>query len=98
MRFDFARGQQNSIGAKQWVFFFGPESVEHILNVLGTRIPGYENEIVILWQPSTAQTRDQGNCIWRLLNLEIWMRIMLDAEPVEAVALSAKQAHAIALN
>ena len=42
-----------------------------------------------------AQVRDHGNRIWRLLNLEIWMRMMLDGEPVEAVAVGAKRAQAI---
>jgi asparagine synthase (glutamine-hydrolysing) len=45
-----------------------------------------------------AQVRDHGNRIWRLLNLEIWMRIMLDGEPTEAVAVGAKQAHAFPMN
>ena len=42
-----------------------------------------------------SQTRDHGNRIWRLLNLEIWMRMMLDGEPAEAVAVGGKRALAI---
>jgi asparagine synthase (glutamine-hydrolysing) len=30
--------------------------------------------------------RDQGNRIWRLLNLELWQRVCLDGEPVEDIA------------
>ena len=45
-----------------------------------------------------AQVRDHGNRIWRLLNLEIWMRIMVDREPAEAVVVGAKQAHAFPVN
>jgi len=33
-----------------------------------------------------ARVRDHGNRIWRLVNLEIWFRVMVDGEPVEAVA------------
>jgi asparagine synthase (glutamine-hydrolysing) len=32
-----------------------------------------------------AGQRDQGNRIWRLLNLELWQRVFLDSEPVGAV-------------
>jgi asparagine synthase (glutamine-hydrolysing) len=32
-----------------------------------------------------AKTRDHGNRIWRLLNLETWLRVMIDGEPVEAM-------------
>jgi asparagine synthase (glutamine-hydrolysing) len=45
-----------------------------------------------------ATARDHGNRIWRLLNLEIWMRIMLDGEPAEAVAVGAKPAQAISVS
>ncbi len=30
--------------------------------------------------------RDHGNRIWRLLNLEVWLRVMIDGEGAEAVA------------
>ena len=33
-----------------------------------------------------AKARDHGNRIWRLLNLELWMRVMIDGEPAEDVA------------
>ena len=32
------------------------------------------------------KVRDHGNRIWRLLNLEIWLRVWMDREPAEAVA------------
>jgi asparagine synthase (glutamine-hydrolysing) len=32
-----------------------------------------------------AGQRDQGNRIWRLLNLELWQRVFLDSEPVDAM-------------
>jgi asparagine synthase (glutamine-hydrolysing) len=32
-----------------------------------------------------AGQRDQGNRIWRLLNLELWHRVFLDSEPVDAM-------------
>jgi asparagine synthase (glutamine-hydrolysing) len=33
-----------------------------------------------------AKVRDHGNRIWRLVNLEVWQRVMIDGEPVEAAA------------
>jgi len=33
-----------------------------------------------------VKARDHGNRIWRLLNLELWMRVMIDDEPAEDVA------------
>jgi asparagine synthase (glutamine-hydrolysing) len=33
-----------------------------------------------------AKSRDHGNRIWRLLNLETWFRVMIDGEPVEITA------------
>ena len=33
-----------------------------------------------------AQARDHGNRIWRLINLEIWQRVMIDGEPAETAA------------
>jgi asparagine synthase (glutamine-hydrolysing) len=32
-----------------------------------------------------SKTRDHGNRIWRLMNLEIWQRVMIDGEAVESV-------------
>jgi asparagine synthase (glutamine-hydrolysing) len=45
-----------------------------------------------------AKMRDHGNQIWRLINLEIWQRVMIDGEPVEAAAghLRSSKSHALA--
>jgi asparagine synthase (glutamine-hydrolysing) len=37
-----------------------------------------------LFAEHRARSRDHGNRIWRLLNLETWMRVMIDREPVES--------------
>ena len=39
-----------------------------------------------LFNEHRASKRDHGNRIWRLLNLETWLRVMIDREPVEAVS------------
>jgi len=39
-----------------------------------------------LFAEHRAKSRDHGNRIWRLLNLETWLRVMIDQEPVERVA------------
>jgi asparagine synthase (glutamine-hydrolysing) len=33
-----------------------------------------------------TKVRDHGNRIWRLINLEIWQRVMIDGEPVDSAA------------
>lgn len=38
-----------------------------------------------LFAEHRAKSRDHGNRIWRLLNLEIWQRVMIDREPIEVV-------------
>ena len=45
-----------------------------------------------------AKTRDHGNRIWRLLNLEIWHRVFIDGEPMEAISVSGASASAVAVN
>jgi asparagine synthase (glutamine-hydrolysing) len=39
-----------------------------------------------LFAEHRAKSRDHGNRIWRLLNLETWMRVVIDQEPAEEVA------------
>jgi asparagine synthase (glutamine-hydrolysing) len=45
-----------------------------------------------------AKTRDHGSRIWRLLNLEIWHRVFIDGEPMEAVSVSGASSNAVAVN
>jgi asparagine synthase (glutamine-hydrolysing) len=44
-----------------------------------------------------AKVRDHGNQIWRLINLEIWQRVMLDGEPAAAVAAHLSSSKPVAL-
>jgi asparagine synthase (glutamine-hydrolysing) len=39
-----------------------------------------------LFSEHRAKSRDHGNRIWRLLNLETWLRVMIDGEAVESAA------------
>jgi asparagine synthase (glutamine-hydrolysing) len=45
-----------------------------------------------------AKTRDHGNRIWRLLNLEIWHRVFIDSEPVEAISVHGNSSPVVAVN
>jgi hypothetical protein len=45
-----------------------------------------------------AKVRDHGNRIWRLLNLEIWHRVFIDGEAMEAVSVSGASPSAVAVN
>lgn len=38
-----------------------------------------------LFAEHRARTRDHGNRIWRLLNLELWERVCLEGDPVDHV-------------
>ncbi len=51
-----------------------------------------------LFAEHRAKWRDHGNHIWRLLNLEIWLRVMIDGEPIEAVSAELGASKAIAKN
>jgi asparagine synthase (glutamine-hydrolysing) len=44
-----------------------------------------------------TKVRDHGNRIWRLLNLEIWQRVMIEGEPVEAAAVQLSSSKLVAL-
>jgi asparagine synthase (glutamine-hydrolysing) len=44
------------------------------------------------------KSRDHGNRIWRLLNLETWMRLMIDGEPWESVSAGRSSAVAAVLS
>ena len=41
-----------------------------------------------LFAEHRAKFRDHGNRIWRLLNLELWQRVMIDKEPIDRVSIS----------
>src|SRR6202167_1196111 len=76
-----------------WEYWLsGPplECLEHILLEPRTTERGlFRPEAVQrLFAEHRAKLRDHGNRIWRLLNLEIWHRIMIDGEPLEAVSTS----------
>jgi asparagine synthase (glutamine-hydrolysing) len=38
-----------------------------------------------LFSEHRAKTRDHGSRIWRLLNFEIWQRVMIEGDPLESV-------------
>jgi asparagine synthase (glutamine-hydrolysing) len=67
------------------------ESIEQLLTEPRTLDRGYfrADAIQTLFSEHRAGRRDHGNRIWRLLNLELWMRVCLDRDPVEpAIELS----------
>jgi asparagine synthase (glutamine-hydrolysing) len=51
-----------------------------------------------LFAEHRAKSHDHGNRIWRLLNLEIWHRVMIDGEPADAVAARGHSSHVVALS
>jgi asparagine synthase (glutamine-hydrolysing) len=48
-----------------------------------------------LFAEHRTKSRDHGNRIWRLLNFEMWQRVMIDREPFEAVSLGRSTAAAV---
>jgi asparagine synthase (glutamine-hydrolysing) len=70
-----------------WAYWLaGPQldSLEQLLLEPRTLNRGYFRAEAIrsLFGEHRAARRDNGNRIWRLLNLELWMRVCLDGEPV----------------
>jgi asparagine synthase (glutamine-hydrolysing) len=51
-----------------------------------------------LFAKHRSKTRDNGNRIWRLLNLETWLRVMIDGDPVEGIDAGGKSATLAALS
>ena len=45
-----------------------------------------------------TKLRDHGNRIWRLINLEIWHRVMIDGEPAESAAAHLSSSKPVALH
>ena len=50
-----------------------------------------------LFSAHRAKIRDHGNRIWRLLNLEIWLRLMVDRETAESVMAGLRTPKAVAV-
>jgi len=44
-----------------------------------------------------SRSRDRGNQIWRLLNFELWFRVMIEGEPTEAAAVCGNSSQTVAL-
>ncbi len=51
-----------------------------------------------LFAEHRSKSRDHGNRIWRLLNLETWLRVMIDGDPVEGVEAGGKSGSLAALS
>jgi asparagine synthase (glutamine-hydrolysing) len=79
----------------------GPQldDLEHmLLEPRSTERGLFRREIVKrIFAEHRAKARDHGNRIWRLINLEIWQRIMIDGEPVEAAAAHPSSSKPVAL-
>src|SRR3989441_4821165 len=68
-----------------WAYWLlGPQLGELEIMLLGPRTTArglFRREVIQrLFAEHRAQHRDHGNRIWRLLNLETWMRVFLDGE------------------
>jgi asparagine synthase (glutamine-hydrolysing) len=51
-----------------------------------------ESAVRTLFSEHRSKARDHGNRIWRLLNLETWLRVMIDQEPVNDIDLTGRKA------
>ena len=51
-----------------------------------------------LFAEHRSKTRDHGNRIWRLLNLETWLRVMIDGDPVGGIDIGGNSATLAALS
>jgi asparagine synthase (glutamine-hydrolysing) len=76
-----------------WAYWLaGPQldQLEQLLLEPRTRERGYFHSEAVqkLFAEHRAGSRDHGNRIWRLLNLELWERVCLEGDPVSEVAQS----------
>jgi asparagine synthase (glutamine-hydrolysing) len=76
-----------------WAYWLaGPQldQLEQLLLEPRTRERGYFNPEAVkrLFAEHRAASRDHGNRIWRLLNLELWERVCLEGEPIGEAAQS----------
>jgi len=74
-----------------WAYWLaGPQLAEIELMLFEPRSQArnlFRPEVVrSIFAEHRAGYRDHGNRIWRLLNLELWQRVFIDVEPVDAVA------------
>jgi asparagine synthase (glutamine-hydrolysing) len=74
-----------------WSYWLAGPQLDEIGSLLSeprSRVRGlFQPEAIQrLFSEHRAGSRDHGNRIWRLLNLELWQRIFLDREPVSALA------------
>jgi len=74
-----------------WAYWLaGPQldQLEQLLLAPRTRERGYFHSegVQRLFAEHRAGSRDHGNRIWRLLNLELWERVCLEGDPVGEVA------------
>lgn len=81
-----------------WAYWLGGEQLDQLEKTLldpRAMDRGYfrPDAVKNLFAEHRAGTRDHGNRIWRLLNLEIWQRVCLEREPVSEVS----QTHGVAL-
>ena len=81
-----------------WAYWLGGEQLDQLEKTLldpRAMDRGYfrPDAVKNLFAEHRAGTRDHGNRIWRLLNLEIWQRVCLEREPVSEVS----QTHGVVL-
>ena len=74
-----------------WAYWLaGPQldQLEQLLLEPRTRERGYfdPEAVQTLFAEHRAGSRDHGNRIWRLLNLELWERVCVEGEPIGEVA------------
>ncbi len=74
-----------------WAYWLaGPQldQLEQLLLEPRTRERGYFDAAAVqrLFAEHRARSRDHGNRIWRLLNLELWERVCLEGEPIGEMA------------
>jgi len=85
-----------------WEYWLaGPQldNLEHmLLEPRSTERGLFRPEVVKrIFAEHRAKARDHGNRIWRLINLEIWQRVMIDGEPVDSASAHLSSAKPVAV-
>jgi asparagine synthase (glutamine-hydrolysing) len=86
-----------------WEYWLGGPQLDDLERMLleprSTERKLFRPEVVKrIFAEHRTKVRDNGNGIWRLINLEIWQRVMIDCEPVEAAAAHLSSSKLVALS
>jgi asparagine synthase (glutamine-hydrolysing) len=85
-----------------WEYWLAGPHLDHVERILLEprsieRALFRPDAVTRIFSEHRSKSKDHANRIWRLLNLEIWFRVMIEGEPAEAAVEYGKSSQAVAL-